>query len=297
MTQDHAVNVSPFDLDNQEAYLAWRDRRLAEHPTEFGQMVVDVEDPRRLRPAEHAAILDLCRRCNMAIYAGPTGDNPDKSLIRELGRQFGLEHLDHNPGADEDAITALKVQSDVYHRGYIPYTNRAIAWHTDGYYNTAERQIHGVVLHCVHPAEEGGENDLLDHEMLYIALRDANPEYIRALMHPRAMVIPPNVVDGRETRPESPGPVFSVHSDGHLHMRYTDRSRSIAWRDDPLTQAAVVFLKEQLHTTGPWQFKGKLEAGQGLICNNVLHTRSGFNDGGHPRLLYRARYYDRIAGT
>jgi len=36
----------------------------------------------------------------------------------------------------------------------------------------------------------------------------------------------------------------------------------------------------------------------GLLCNNVLHDRAGFSDdAGHPRLLYRARYYDRIAGS
>ncbi len=39
------------------------------------------------------------------------------------------------------------------------------------------------------------------------------------------------------------------------------------------------------------------EPGWGLICNNVLHTRTGFADGQPPRLLYRARYYDRLAGT
>ena len=39
-----------------------------------------------------------------------------------------------------------------------------------------------------------------------------------------------------------------------------------------------------------------LQSGQGLICNNVLHTRSGFETDS-PRLLYRARYFDRIADT
>jgi hypothetical protein len=33
----------------------------------------------------------------------------------------------------------------------------------------------------------------------------------------------------------------------------------------------------------------------GLICNNVLHTRSGFSDRpDHRRLLYRARYHDHL---
>ncbi len=288
---------SPFDLNNPTAYQSWREQKLTNHPSNLEQLLVEVRDPCCLTPAEHGAILDRCRRANMAIYTSPTGEDPGTHIVRDLGRQFGLERLDHNPGADEDAISALSVQSDAYHRHYIPYTNRPIAWHTDGYYNTPERQIHSMVLHCVQPAAEGGENDLLDQEMLYIMLRDHNPEYIRALMHPRAMTIPPNLVDGVETRPERSGPVFSIRPDERLHMRYTDRSRSIAWRDDPLTTEAVAFLKGQLHTPGPWHFHGKLQAGQGLVGNNPLHTRTGFEDGEHPRLLYRARYYDRISGT
>jgi hypothetical protein len=288
---------SPFDLDDRDAYQAWREAKLHNHPKRLEDLVVEIRDPRHLSEAEKGAILDRCRRCNMAIYAGPTGEDPDKAIIRELGRRLGLERLDHNTGADEDAITSLKVQDDAYHRGYIPYTDRPITWHTDGYYNTLDHQIHGLLLHCVHPAHEGGENELLDHEIAYLALRDVNPDYIRALMHPEAMTIPPNIVDGVETRPEAPGPVFSIRPDGRLHMRYTDRKRNIVWRDDPLTQAAVEALKHYLHTPGTWHFKGRLEAGQGLISNNVLHTRTGFKDNGQPRVLYRARYYDRIDGT
>jgi hypothetical protein len=34
----------------------------------------------------------------------------------------------------------------------------------------------------------------------------------------------------------------------------------------------------------------------GLVCNNVLHDRSGFTETPERRrLLYRARYHDRIA--
>ncbi len=43
-----------------------------------------------------------------------------------------------------------------------------------------------------------------------------------------------------------------------------------------------------------------LAAGEGLLCNNVLHNRTEFADDvdkGMTRLIYRARYYDRIRGT
>jgi hypothetical protein len=286
--------LSPFFLENLDAYAYWRDAKLSHYPSSLEQLIVEIGDPRHLTQAEHDKLLALCQKANMAVWAGLSGHDADKNIIRNLGHRFGLHRLDHNMCADNDAITSLTVQSDALHRGYIPYSNRAIAWHTDGYYNDPDHQIRGLLLHCVQPAEVGGENDLLDHEIVFIRIMDKNPEYVRALMHPQAMTIPANIVDGEEIRPARTGPVFAVYPDGHLHMRYTDRSRSIEWRDDPLLKEALSFLKSILHTPSEWHFRGKLAAGQGLICNNVLHTRSLFDDGDFPRLIYRARYFDRI---
>ena len=287
----------PFDLDRPRDYALWRERKLAQHPTRLQDLIVEIQDPRHLSAAEADAILDRCRRSNMAIYASRCGGEADKDIPRLLGAQLGLIRLDHNMGADEDAISSLTVQPDALHRGYIPYSNRPITWHTDGYYNSPHRQIYAMLLHCVQPAAVGGENHLLDHEIAYILTRDENPDYVRALMHPQAMSIPANVVDGKELRPDQSGPVFSVHPDGHLHMRYTDRTRSIRWRNHPLTAKAVAHLKDILHRKTIWHLSARLDAGWGLVSNNTLHTRTAFEDGEHPRLLYRARYYDRISGT
>jgi hypothetical protein len=291
------TTFSPFDLGNQDDYLRWRDEKLAHYPCSLADLIVEVEDPRRLSSGEHDAILDRCRRANMAVYACKLGDDPDKEMVRAMGEQLGLTRLDHNRGADDDAITSLKVQADALHRSYIPYSNRPIAWHTDGYYNDPGHQIHGLLLHCVQPAQTGGENELLDHEVAYILVRDESADYIRALMHPEAMTIPASQAEGAELHPDRPGPVFSVNADGHLHMRYTDRKRNVRWRDDPLTTEAVGFLRSVLYGNSQLHFQGRLESGWGLISNNVLHTRSGFEDGERPRLLYRARYYDRIRDT
>ena len=292
-------HVSPPSLKNHDAYAAWRDAKLANYPSAIEQLIVEVDDPRRLTDAEYGAILERCERANMAIYVGRTGDDPDKDIPRLLGERFGLHRLDHNPGADDDAITAIKIQSDALHRGYIPYTDRPIAWHTDGYYNAPERQIQAFILHCVHAAAEGGENGLIDPEMLYLRLRDRDPAHVRALSQADAMSIPPNVVDGAELRPVSIGPVFSQGARGHLHMRYTDRRRNIDWHDDPATAAAVTALREVLEAEDTPVFRARLQPGWGVICNNVLHSRTRFTDGDRSstRLFYRARYYDRIEHT
>jgi len=42
----------------------------------------------------------------------------------------------------------------------------------------------------------------------------------------------------------------------------------------------------------------RLQAGEGLISNNALHNRTAFEDGAaHKRLLYRARFFDRIESS
>ena len=288
---------SPFNLDNDAAYQAWREQKLENYPDKLSDLIVEVNDPRKLTSAEHSAILTRCKIANMAIYASPL-KNEDKAIPRELGKQFNLTQLDNNMCADDDAITSLTVAAaeDGKRQIYIPYTDRQIHWHTDGYYNSLDKQIHGLLLHCVRSAKEGGENALLDHEIAYILLRDENPDYINALMQPDVMCIPPNVTEGKEIRPTRCGPVFSLDSAGNLHMRYTKRTRSIDWKNDPTTQAAVQFLANTLDSDSSYIFRGTLQAGQGLVSNNVLHDRSKFTDADdQQRLLYRARYYQRVA--
>ncbi|MGB8301031.1 MAG: TauD/TfdA family dioxygenase [Azonexus sp.] len=285
----------PFALDDNAAYARWRDRKLAEAPSNAGDLIVEVGDPRALSTAEHAALMERVGRCNMAIYAGAMLDE-DTDIPRRLGEQFGLSRLDANWLAGEDGISEIRVFDDGTQKHYIPYTDRPIKWHTDGYYNSPEWQIRGMVLHCVRRAASGGENRLMDHEMAYLLLRDESPEYIHALMQPDAMVIPERVDEKDGVRPAQGGPVFSLDGNGNLHMRYTARTRSIAWKQDAATQAAVAALERLLNQDGtPHIFQAQLEPGMGLLCNNVLHDRAAFSDDpARPRLLYRARYLDRI---
>jgi hypothetical protein len=293
------VVASPFDLGDEGSYAAWREQKLLSHPTRLDELVVEVTNPLALTAAECAALRQRCACANMAVYVTkPREDDdiPDTSLVASLGRQLGLHRLDQNLYAEDNGISALQVSEQRRQHEYIPYSRRAISWHTDGYYNPPERNVHGMVLHCARPAAQGGENALMDHEMLYLQIRDENPDYIAALMQDDVMTIPANVEEGIEIRPEQTGPVFSVSS-GHLHMRYTARTRSIVWKADPGTQAAVECLKRLLSEDSPYCFKKRFAAGEGIISNNVLHTRTAFEDdpaAQQGRLVYRARYYDRV---
>ena len=104
--------ANPFDLADEASYQAWRVRKLGAYPRRVEELIVEVADPRHLTPAEHAAILDRCRRANMAIYASTAHTEADKDLPRRMGEQFGLVQFDHNLLADEDAISTLTVAEE-----------------------------------------------------------------------------------------------------------------------------------------------------------------------------------------
>jgi len=280
---------SPFRLDDRATFERWRDRKLGGYPTSAEELVVPVADPRDPAPAELGALKELCGRTNMAIYRSSLDGLADKEIPRQLGRHLGLLRLDPNMLADEDGITTLSVVEGKSLRGYIPYSNRRLLWHTDGYYNVPERRIRAMLLHCVSPAQSGGENALLDHELVYLYMREADPGFIRALMAPDAMTIPAN---------EETTAVARSAVSGDLHMRYTARTRSIEWKDDALTRSAVKWLEDFLAAGADGHaLRYHLQPGEGIICNNVLHNREGFENGERQRMVYRARFYDRISDT
>ncbi len=298
---DSLTFLHPFDLADNADYQCWREAKLDNYSAVATAPVVRINDASSLDSPEYEEIMARCRKTNMAIYQVAGGSKTDKQAIRAFGQQFGLQTLDMNLRADEDSITSLRVVEAGEGTHYIPYTNRPLNWHTDGYYNRPDEQVRGIVMHCVSTSASGGDNLFLDPEIAYLLLRDENPDFIAALMQPDAMTIPANIENNVEIRLAQTGPVFSVaRESGALHMRYTARSRSIAWKDDRNTRLAVGFLSELLASDSLYIIRHRLQAGQGIICNNVLHKREAFADdaaAGQQRLLYRARYHERISGT
>lgn len=299
-----ATQACPFSLHDDAAYQAWRRWKLALAPRRSDDLVVPVANPLQLTEAERLALLRRLERFNMALYVcdHSLAGSADPALPRRLGAQLGLQQLDANWLAEEDGISHIAVsdrrdsEGGGGRGGFIPYTDRAIRWHTDGYYHPGERRIRGMLLHCVRPAARGGDNALVDHERLYIALRDENPGHIQALMQPDAMTIPAREDDaGQVARAAQSGPVFSLDEQGCLHLRYTARTRSIAWKPDAATAAAVAAIERLLADDAACgTLRLRLEPGMGLVSHNVLHDRSVFaDDPAQPRLLYRARYLDR----
>lgn len=256
---------------------------------------MSIDRPNEPTENELAAMRALLCRSNMAIYHFQSGDVSSKELVKAFAARFGLLDLDLHLCSDDTGITSLQYDPNGKRKLYIPYSQRGINWHTDGYYNAREHWIHGMLLHCVHSAAEGGENFLMDHELAYIALRDENPKWIRALMADDAMTIPANENEENSAGQDRQGPVFSINADGSLHMRYTARKRNIIWKADPDLSEAIDFLQDLFGNENAPIYRLRLEAGQGLICNNVLHGRTAFEDDNKAvRLMYRGRFFNRI---
>ena len=139
----------------------------------------------------------------------------------------------------------------------------------------------------MNPAEDGGINRFLDHEILYIFFNKEN-ERIRELMDDKAYCIPKNDNIGRE---DEFGYIFNFIRD-KLHMRFTMRLKNIIWKDG--IEDLVESLKANIKKLKKYQIEYKLQRGQGVFTNNVLHMRTAFFEGSEKRVLLRMRASDRI---
>lgn len=287
---DHKSDFLKDDTHYQE----WRKSRLKIYPQSVDQIHVEIDGLLSMTAAQKAEMTSACKRANMVIYQC-RDPFVDRAAVVTFASKFGLTGIDHHLCANADGVSELSVAADGIRAAYVPYSSRSLSWHTDGYYNEKQRQINAVVLHCAQQANTGGENALLDPDIAYIRLRDEDPRFITAFEHPECMTIPANKISDDEIRPAVSGPVFSYDANGKIHMRYSARKKNIQWRDDAVTTAARTFLSEILDEPDGPVLRYRLQPGEGLLANNVLHNRTEFSDGPDiHRFLYRARFFDRI---
>ena len=282
-----------------ETAIRWCDARRETYAADgAGQRApwVEIDDPRRLRGSEREAIVDRCARFNLALYRFAR-DRTDPDALSAFASAMGLVRRDPTLGTDRLGIASVRVAPSTRGPELIPFTSRALDWHTDGYYNAPERTVRAVVMHCAAPAAGGGENTLLDPDLVYTAMHEEDPALVEALAHPRAMTIPAHEAGGKLIRPARTGPVFRFLGDPpRLHMRYTARTRSIRWRSDAATARAVAALEAAIVSLSTCHVQVRFEEGEGVICNNVLHRRAAFVDGGDSnRMVLRIRSFDPVS--
>jgi len=303
MPLSSAFNLkSVLDMSDSD-YQRWRNDKLKRYIPDLENCLVPIQNPLQLRPAEKRQLHGIISNNNFVVYQYPSRPDCDSNGYREICRQLGLSRSISNPGADADNVTKIQDRTaygtGTNHRSrYIPYSNLALNWHTDGYYNNHDRMVRAFVLHCMESAQAGGVNTLMDHEIAYILLRDQNPQWAEALCDPKCLTIPENIVDQKVIRDQFTGPVFSTDpATGELYARYTERKHNVVWKDTSAVEKAVSALAAILRRENGWTAKITLQRGQGLICNNVLHNRSAFEDNDSresKRCLHRIRYAERV---
>ncbi len=273
-------NNSPFCLTSDVAYAKWRMQKLAQAKNYQQADIIRINDLSKLSREELLAIKQSCRHTNMAIYQTAPSDNQGKVELdlRKFADSFSLKIAEDHRSAGKNGIVALTISNKPAQKNYLPYSNKGMNWHTDGYYNAPNEQIQSMILHCFRQAKDGGVNQFLDNEIAYIRVRDHNRDFIKALMHPKVLSIPQNLDENGKLRAKSVGPVFSTDEKGEiLYMRYSARKKYIEWKDDGITKQAVTYLQSVLENEEEFMHEIKLKAGQGVICNNSLHNRTSFD--------------------
>ena len=288
-----------FTLGDEGCYSFWRQKKLARLQAAQKKRPMPIANPLALTKVERDALLAQIAEDNMALYSweAPPGDQELDQWLLAFATSFGLRAVEDHRSANGNGVVRIEIANGGGRVGYIPYTDKAISWHTDGYYNYhgPAHYVRAMVLHCSRSAENGGENRLLDHELAYLRLREDDENALRLLMHPFAMTIPAATDELGRFRAENVGPVFFVDPFGDLAMRFTARKKFIVWRDEPTRRAAEKLLA--LIESDPMVVRVKLAAGEGVLCNNVLHDRSGFADNAqYSRLLCRIRFHNSIVG-
>jgi hypothetical protein len=283
-------------LGNFDEYQYWRDEKLANAHSDIESCMVELANPFSLNKAEKEKIQHLCRYNNFALFEITPQDDYDEAIVA-INQQLGLVDYDQHLYAQSNGLAHISKSEKQKQAEFIPYTDKAIGWHTDGYYNSVENRIRSFSLFCVSPAISGGVNQWIDPQMVYLLLREDNADALKALSHPQAMSIPSHVVGGVTRREKSTGAIFFTDQrTNQLMMRYTQRKRNIEFFNSPEIKQAVVLLDNLLSAQTPYHFEHLMAANQGMVCNNVAHNRSAFSDDpAHPRLLLRGRYLNPIS--
>lgn len=280
----------PARFDGQSAdYQQWRDHRLQLASTTAPPVILSP----KLTQAQDERLKQLCNDVHSHGYAVYQWSEPSENTNRDLTalhEKLSLHSYDKGVVHDDNGLSLLTDLSGTSQGRFIPYTPRAMSWHTDGYYNTMDQSLGCFTLHCINPAHSGGALTLLDHQLILIALYDKNPQWVALLSHPQAMTLPANTDDVGHDRPDRHSPVLFIRSDGSPGAHFTTRTKNIEWRN-PETLAAAQAMKALIDESSHWHQTLTLSAGQGVITRNILHRREAYTDDPDtPRKMLRGRY-------
>tara|TARA_B100001057_G_scaffold355537_1_gene357557 strand:- start:185 stop:1015 length:831 start_codon:yes stop_codon:yes gene_type:complete len=267
-------------------FMIWAAEKEANVPSSINDLTLVIEDINHIKSDEISKIKSLMKRYNCCLYKSKTKLKSKEDLIN-FTQCLGMKTYDVN-NIDNNAVCSITRNKVNDGKGYIPYTDKALNWHTDGYYD--EKPIYSWLLHCVVPAIEGGESHLLDHEIVirqYVLKHDD----IELLERKNAFTIPGNIDAGRLDT------TSYICSDDNrykkLHMKFSMRKENISLNDD--VKSAIIKMKKIIEDDcKKYYLTYKLSKNEGIISNNILHGRNSYKDDDNMREIFRIRSYERI---
>ena len=266
-------------------FLRWAEEKEKNIPENIDGIFVNIHDINNVKTSEIAKIKETINKYNSCIYSSKIALKSNTDLLKFV-ELVGMKTYDCNNIESSKITTITPLENKKIN--YIPYTDKSLNWHTDGYYD--KKSIFSWLLHCVNPATEGGENFLLDHELVLREYISSNDD-IDDLMAGDALTIP----ESKDTsRSEISTYIFSFKNQyKKLHMRFSMRKDNIG--TSPKASLAVTKLKKIIENDcAKYSLSYKLQKNEGIITNNILHGRKAFKDDMVKRTLLRIRSYERL---
>ena len=266
-------------------FLRWAEEKEKNIPQNSDGILVNIHDINNVKTSEIAKIKETIYKYNSCIYSSKIALKSNTNLLKFV-ELVGMRTYDCNNIDSNEISTITPLQNSKIN--YIPYTDKPLNWHTDGYYD--KKSIFSWLLHCVNPATQGGENYLLDHELVLREYLLRNDD-INNLMAEDALTIP---ASKDTSRPEISTYIFSFKNKyKRLHMRFSMRKDNIG--TSAKASPAIIKLKEIIENDcAKYSLTYKLQKNEGIITNNILHGRKAFKDDKVKRKLLRIRSYERL---
>jgi len=274
-----------FLSSKSSEFLKWAAQKENNIPKNINEISVEIKDINRATKNEISKIRSTLDKFNSCLYRS-NRDLESNSCLLDFAKAVGMKTFDCNNIEANEISTISSIKNEKIQ--YIPYTNKALNWHTDGYYD--KKPLFSWLLHCINPADDGGENYLLDHEL---AMREYVLSYddIEVLMNKRAITIPESQGSNRS---EISTYIFSFDNDYEkLHMRFSMRKENIKMSDNTLT-AMSKLINVIENNCSKYSITYKLSKNEGILSNNILHGRNSFKDDKVQRKLLRIRSYERL---
>ena len=266
-------------------FLRWAEEKEKNIPQNSDGILVNIHDINNVKTSEIDKIKETIYKYNSCIYSSKIALKSNTNLLKFV-ELVGMKTYDCNNIESNEISTITPLQNSKIN--YIPYTDKSLNWHTDGYYD--KKSIFSWLLHCVNPATQGGENYLLDHELVLREYLLRNDD-INNLMAEDALTIP----ESKDTsRSEISTYIFSFKNKyKRLHMRFSMRKDNIG--TSAKASSAIIKLKEIIENDcAKYSLTYKLQKNEGIITNNILHGRKAFKDDKVKRKLLRIRSYERL---